>query len=204
MTRPQSGRVTDCDIVGTLVKTVNIGGMLTVQQDVSGTLEISNTRIGDIMVTLAATDGEQDISVNQAAGGTTVIVELPLEGGVTKGVIGTFKVHFVAKSHSTQPTSVDIALLDTEAPDSDAVFPTSGKAGPHTRARAIAKPVSATQFASGAGFEVVVDRSFAARRTFRTKGTSGSLALAYRFNGGTDIVYTMRVQVDGKALAGAL
>jgi hypothetical protein len=51
---------------------------------------------------------------------------------------------------------------------------------------------------------MVVDRSFAARRTFRTKGTSGSLALAYRFNGGTDIVYTMRVQVDGKALAGAL
>ena len=197
--------MTDCNIVGTLVKTVNIGGELVVQQDITATLEISDVRIGDIMVLLAATDGEQTENINIVGvnpdPGSVLFFDLPLLGAIVNGVIGQWIVTLVRKAHTTEPNEIQVELLDDTGAAAFQAFVDGG--GSKTLARGRLRNVTSTTFGLGVAEEEVANKGFAGRRTFNTKGTAGSLRLAVRIDGGEDIDYDLKIQVKGKALASA-
>lgn len=180
---------------------LQLRGTLVPSLTLKGTLVESETRPGELLLQLAASNagkqGEQLINITQV--GTTVIVPLPLQNAPRAGMIGLLRIVLRSKTHTTQPTSIDLDILDDDTAVSADAFVQGG--GSKTIAQRLIAPVDATTGAPLTSEENLVGKGFAARRAFFTKGTVGNIALAYRVNGGSGVNYDMIVQVTGTRLA---
>ena len=185
----------------------SIIGVLEPVIDIIGTIVTSQVRAANIMVELAATDGEQIINRTIAGvnpdPGPIVIISLPLRGAVTRGILSTFAAHLTAKTITTQATTIDLELLmdDSISISDPSLFVEGG--GSNTLAQIIGFVPDATVGNPLTAEEEVGLRSFAARRAFITKGTAGALGLAIRINGGEDIDYDFLIQVLGTTFLAA-
>ena len=186
---------------GVITPSFQLEGVITPSFSLSGDLEVSSIREAEILLQLAAAEngkqGEQLINITTV--GSIVIVVLPLLGAPRAGVLGLVRIVLRAKTHTTPPTSIDLDLIDDDTAITADLFVQGG--GSKTIAQRLTAPIDAVVGAPLAVEESLVGRGFAARRTFFTKGTSGSIALAFRVNGGSGIDYDMIVQVTGKKLA---
>lgn len=188
-------------LTGTLVKTNNITGTLVKTGLITGVMTTSQVRPSEIYMRLAASDdqvGEQLINITTVD--TIEVTALPLLNNIVEGQLGTWRVTLVAKTHSSQPTSIDIELFDTDAPDNPQDIFVTPVPGSKSLAQSLATDVDNVQGDPLTVEEGMINRAFASMRTFNTKGTAGSLGMAIRINGGSGIDYDFLVSVNGKAL----
>jgi len=185
-----------------VVATTPLSGTVVSSQVLSATL-VPTEIPGDLLLRLAATNGEQIINITTVD--TIIVTSLPLNTSPQQGVVQTFIVTLTAKTHAGLPTSIEIELLDddTLTAASPEVFLTTqgGQGGSSSIFPIFTMIPDAVVGDPLTDEEPVVNFSNTAERVVFTKGTVGALALAIRINGGSGVDYDFKVQVLGKRLS---
>lgn len=189
---------------GQIVDATSLNGALIDSTLLNGSLVQSQFTIGDQLLRLAATDGEQIININVV--NAIVITALPLQYLVSAGKVKFFQISLVAKTHDVQPNSIDIELFDSDNPSQsnpNEVFLSEVIGGSKSIFRVLPAPVpNNNQGDPLPNEEPLVNSPRVAERVFKTKGTTGNLGLAIRINtAGSSVDYDFKVQVNGEVLA---